>query len=91
MASMHVEIEGRVQGVGYRWFARECAQRKGISGWVMNRMDGCVEVAAIGEDSDLQRFRTELRSGPPGARVTAIKDLPPIQESELGTSFIVKR
>ncbi len=84
---MHFEIEGRVQGVGYRWYARQCAQRKGIGGWAMNRSDGCVEVAAKGSDEDLSRFRIELQSGPPGAVVAAIRDLPLISESELGDSF----
>jgi acylphosphatase len=91
MATMHVEIEGRVQGVGYRWFARESAQRKGITGWVMNRFDGSVEVAAAGEEQDLEKFRSELRVGPPGAMVTGIRDLPSMKENDLGTAFIVKR
>lgn len=80
-----------MQGVGYRWFARESAQRKGITGWVMNRFDGSVEVAAAGDEQDLDRFRSELRVGPPGAMVSGIKDLPPLQENEIGTTFIVKR
>lgn len=91
MAVSHFEIEGRVQGVGYRWFTKQCAQRKGISGWVMNRGDGCVEVAASGDEEKLKRFRAELQAGPPGADVLAIRELPPIAENDLGTSFIIKR
>ena len=84
---MHLEIEGRVQGVGFRWFAKQRAQQKGISGWAMNKPDGSVEVAAIGGEEELKRFRIELQTGPPGASVTAIRDLAAISESELGDSF----
>ena len=90
IATMHVEIEGRVQGVGYRWFARQCAHKRGIHGWVMNRPDGCVEVAARGSPEKLERFRAELKVGPPGADVTQIRDLPEIAE-ELGSAFVVRR
>ena len=38
-------VSGRVQGVGFRFFVREAAQREGIAGSVWNRDDGCVEAA----------------------------------------------
>lgn len=91
MASLHVEVEGRVQGVGFRWFARQCAKRKGISGWVMNKPGGTVEIAAKGGEAELVRFRRDLQSGPAGAMVSAIHDLPAIPESELGDAFEVRR
>lgn len=90
LATMHVEIEGLVQGVGYRWFARQRANKKGINGWVMNRPDGCVEVAATGDQAKLDLFRAELKVGPPGAQVRAIRDLPEISD-DLGSAFLVKR
>ncbi|MBA2687618.1 MAG: acylphosphatase [Gemmatimonadaceae bacterium] len=91
MSTLHVEIEGRVQGVGYRWFTRQCARRKGISGWVMNKPDGTVEVAAKGGEAELQRFRLDLQSGPSGAEVASIRELAPLAESELGDAFEVRR
>lgn len=91
MPSLHVEVEGRVQGVGFRWYARQCAVRKGLIGWVMNRPDGAVEVAAKGSEAELNRFRAELKSGPPGAEVTAIRDLPLISDDDLGDSFGVRK
>lgn len=91
MASLHLEVEGRVQGVGYRWYARQCAVRKGLVGWVMNRADGSVEVAAKGGEAELSRFRVELQTGPSGAHVTAIRDLPPISNDEFGDSFRVRK
>ncbi len=91
MPTLHVSIEGRVQGVGFRWFVRQCAKRKGISGWVMNNLNGTVEVAAKGGEADLVRFRRDLQTGPSGAQVTAVKDLDPVTESELGDTFEVRR
>ena len=75
MNVLHVRITGRVQGVGFRWFVREEARRLGLSGWVMNRPDGGVEVRAGGESSSLQRLRRALEVGPTGAQVQAVSDV----------------
>jgi acylphosphatase len=62
-------ISGRVQGVGFRFFAQDAAARENIHGWVRNRSDGRVEVAAEGDADAMQRFEQALRHGPHGARV----------------------
>jgi acylphosphatase len=62
-------ITGRVQGVGYRFFARDAATREGIRGWVRNESDGSVEVHAEGDAEALLRFERALRQGPRSARV----------------------
>ena len=62
-------IAGRVQGVGFRWFAETAATREGLHGWVRNLPDGRVEAAAEGESEALDRFEGQLRQGPRGARV----------------------
>jgi len=62
-------IAGRVQGVGFRWFAHDAAAREGIHGWVRNRADGRVEVAAEGERESLDRFEAAVRRGPGAAQV----------------------
>jgi protein-L-isoaspartate(D-aspartate) O-methyltransferase len=72
---LHVLVRGRVQGVGFRWFVRETARDLGLAGWVRNRPDGTVEVAAEGSAVTLERLRDELRKGPPGAAVTSVDDL----------------
>jgi acylphosphatase len=72
---LHVLVRGRVQGVGFRWFVRETARDLGLAGWVRNRPDGTVEVAAEGSAVTLERLRDELRNGPPGAAVTSVDDL----------------
>jgi acylphosphatase len=72
---IHVLVRGRVQGVGFRWFVREAARELGVAGWVRNRPDGTVEVAAEGTATMLERLREELRNGPPGALVVSVDDL----------------
>ena len=60
MPAMHILIAGRVQGVGFRWFARVAARRLELSGWVRNRQDGTVEVAAAGRQDKLDQFRRQI-------------------------------
>jgi acylphosphatase len=52
---------GQVQGVGFRWNARNIARDHGLSGWVANLPDGSVEVVAEGESRELQDFVEALR------------------------------
>ena len=73
---MHVVVSGRVQGVGFRWFVRETAIELGLAGWVRNRPDGNVEVAADGDDAIVTHFRELLRKGPPHAMVVSVDDVP---------------
>ena len=62
-------ITGRVQAVGFRYFALETAEREGLHGWVRNLPDRTVEALAEGDADALDRFERALRHGPPGARV----------------------
>ena len=57
-------ISGRVQGVGFRYFARRAAESLMLTGWVRNCADGSVEVQVAGTAEALQRFRRELERGP---------------------------
>ncbi len=69
IVARHYYLAGRVQGVGFRFFAYEVAQREGIQGWVRNLPDGRVEVAAEGEAESMTRFEAAIRRGPAAARV----------------------
>jgi acylphosphatase len=62
-------ISGRVQGVGFRWFAHDAAVREGLAGWVRNLPDGRVEALIEGDAEAVTRVERALRSGPRGARV----------------------
>ena len=77
-------ISGRVQGVGFRYFAETAASREGVLGWVRNLPDGRVEVAAEGEAEAVERFERALHRGPRGARVDHVEifdDVPGGNES----------
>ncbi|MHB0999155.1 MAG: acylphosphatase [Armatimonadota bacterium] len=69
---LSARIEGRVQGVGFRYYTRDIAKELGLTGWVRNTWDGDVEVMAEGEEGRLARFIGMLREGPPRADVTNI-------------------
>jgi acylphosphatase len=69
---MRLTIEGRVQGVGYRAWTERQAVRLGLSGWVRNRSNGCVEILAHGTDEALAALEQLCRSGPPAASVTRV-------------------
>jgi acylphosphatase len=62
-------ISGMVQGVGFRYFTQDEAERLRLSGYVRNLRDGRVEVYAIGTPESLARLRTILERGPRGAMV----------------------
>ena len=77
-ARFQAVVTGRVQGVGYRWFAQERAVAQGLGGTVRNLPNGSVEVEAEGPKAILETYLSELREGPPAARVTdvAVRWLP---------------
>jgi acylphosphatase len=82
-------ISGRVQGVGYRFFAEEHAVRLGLGGYVKNLWDGNVEVYAIGDESRLEEFKRHLAEGPRSARVTGIEESEQPVNNRY-TSFVVE-
>jgi acylphosphatase len=66
-------ISGRVQGVGFRFFAEAAGQREGLQGWVRNLPDGRVEIVSEGDAEALERFERVIRQGPPGGRVDGVE------------------
>lgn len=66
-------ITGRVQGVGYRWWAMRQAEALELVGWVMNANDErSVELVAEGEPDALSELERRLATGPSGARVESV-------------------
>ncbi len=68
-----------MQGVGFRYFARQSADRLGVAGFARNLADGSVEVVAEGEMGALQAFEDALRRGPSFADVGNVQriEVPP--------------
>ncbi len=69
---IHVMLDGRVQGVGYRFYAQKIAASIGLVGEIKNLPDGRVEVIAEGDESMLKSFITKLRQGPVSADVRSV-------------------
>jgi acylphosphatase len=69
---LHFLVQGRVQGVGFRWFVHREASELRLAGWVRNTEDGDVEVVASGTPEDLADLRASLNRGPRGSRVDRI-------------------
>lgn len=69
MLQYEITVKGRVQGVGFRQFAKEKARDHSIKGWVKNMPDGTVQAVAQGEEKDLETFIDYLKTGPSMARV----------------------
>ena len=70
--TLHFHVTGRVQGVWFRGWAQMTAKNLGLVGWVRNMPDGSVAGQAQGPQEALERFRQELREGPPSARVDLV-------------------
>jgi acylphosphatase len=70
---LSLSIRGRVQGVGYRYFAQEAAEALGVVGWVRNGWDGSVEVEAQADERTLDTFCDRLREGPTLAYVVEVQ------------------
>lgn len=85
--AVHAIVEGRVQGVGYRWFVQKTATKLGINGYVRNLPDGSVELEAEGDTESLDILITELKKGPLGAQVQALKSHRRIVQSDAERRF----
>lgn len=70
--SVHILVDGTVQGVGFRYFIKHSAEELGVTGWVRNRYDDRVEILAQGEEKDLQKLVALARIGPPASMVTEL-------------------
>lgn len=83
-------IRGRVQGVGYRaWFAEE-AERRRLAGWVRNRRDGSVEALILASAESLQELIEASRRGPRAAMVSEVAvSEESVPDGEAGPGFDV--
>jgi acylphosphatase len=71
--TVRVCIEGRVQGVGFRYWTERVAGDLELSGWVRNRRDGSVEAVFSGPADAVAEMIERCRQGPPSSRVDRIE------------------
>jgi|KBSSwiStaDraftv2_1062776.scaffolds.fasta_scaffold4913963_2 acylphosphatase len=76
MEAIRYIVRGRVQGVGFRDFARRAARQAGLTGWVRNRGDGAVEAMAVGSSEALAAFAAALAEGPRRSQVESVESEP---------------
>lgn len=87
MKTLHLQIEGRVQGVWFRESMRREAERLGVTGWVRNAADGSVEAVVQGADEAVDALIEWARTGPPLARVDRVTQ----KNTQGGFSSFAKR
>lgn len=73
MIARRALVSGRVQGVGFRFFARRAAESARVSGWARNLPDGRVETVVEGEPEAVERYLEKIRRGPMGGRVDGVE------------------
>ena len=71
--SYEIKIYGKVQGVGFRYYAHRKAQELDIKGSIQNKADGSVFVDAEGEEENLEQFLQWCHTGPQWARVSKVE------------------
>jgi len=72
-ARAEIIVEGLVQGVGYRAFAKRVADKLGLKGYAENLPDGTVKIIVEGEKDQIEDFIEECRRGPPLSEVENLK------------------
>jgi len=73
MHQAYFKISGRVQGVSYRFYAREKAAELQLKGYIRNMEDGAVEAVLQGEKESLAAFRLWANEGAPASRVDSVE------------------
>lgn len=71
--SLIINVYGKVQNVGFRYYTQKTALENHITGFVCNKTDGSVYIEAEGEESELESFVLWLHNGPDWARVSEVK------------------
>ncbi|WP_210364130.1 acylphosphatase [Bacillus sp. REN3] len=89
MIQLKIVVSGKVQGVGYRYYAQMKAIQFGITGWVRNLEDGGVEILASGLRESLDQFIDEIRRGNPFSTVDHV-EVTEQENTETYKSFAIK-
>ncbi|MBO8127983.1 MAG: acylphosphatase [Peptococcaceae bacterium] len=73
LVQAHLTIQGKVQGVYFRWSTVQQARQHNLTGWVRNRTDGSVEALLEGDQQQVAKVVKWCHKGPPDARVDSVK------------------
>jgi len=68
-------VSGRVQGVGFRYFAQRSAAKHQVRGYVTNLDDGRVEAFVEGTEHAVLAFKDDLTAGPPFSAVAMLEEI----------------
>lgn len=71
--ALEINVFGRVQGVGFRFFVQRKARIYGVKGYVKNVVNGSVKIVAIGEELAMQHFIKKVKIGPDYSWVADVK------------------
>jgi acylphosphatase len=82
-------VSGIVQGVGFRYFTQNAAERLHLNGYTKNLPDGRVEVYAIGTPDQLAKLRVALERGPLGASVSEVKEEQAAVDQNYANGFVI--
>jgi acylphosphatase len=84
-----VKVTGRVQGVAFRWYTLQEAERLGVKGWVRNEPDGSVLAHYEGEDDAVEEMLTWCREGSPSATVhhVEVRDVEPTRHGSFEVRY----
>jgi acylphosphatase len=69
LAHAEIMVQGIVQGVGFRYFVKKCAQQLNLMGWTRNLPSGEVQTVVEGAREDIEQLYREIQKGPAGAKV----------------------
>jgi len=78
-----------IQGVGFRYFAQDAAEKLGVSGFVRNLRDGRVEAYVMGTEGQHAEFRGMLQRGPRFSSVSAVHEEPATPDPLYEGGFVI--
>jgi acylphosphatase len=82
-------VSGRVQGVGYRYFTQDAAEKLEMTGYVRNCEDGRVEILAMGAPWQHAKLRALLERGPMFSSVSEVREESAAIEPEFESGFVI--
>jgi acylphosphatase len=82
-------VSGMVQGVGFRFFTQEAAEKLHVSGFVRNLRDGRVEVLAMGTPQQHAQLRAILERGPRFSSVSTVQEEPASPDPQFDRGFVI--